>query len=380
MYAFVLFALWLLVCYCNGTNEDLSLDASFSESTARQLQGQGQGLGKGKAGKGQGMGKAPPQKRAIMAWAASLTSNDEDPAWWAKNVNSNPPQQFDHYIVRLSKVFALHSARVNFVSIGACDGTNDHTITQRYFKNPHWDGLFVEPMSINYRDLVDVLKENDVFSRSFALRAAATSKCENPTLTVTRPLYEDKGNHKAAHWLRRQIGSIKKAGATTLKDWGDEEVLCVTGPDAISHWVKASKGTPDSNMQTGFVAKKSKLPMDLKSLTPRRRPHILKVDVEGHDKEVIFSFLENSKAEELPLLVMFEAKSLGDDYDATVALMSARGYVVSEKKSDGFALLRAEKVMKNKAGRKNWEKQLESAARIAGGETETTGVVDDRRL
>lgn len=56
------------------------------------------------------------------------------------------------------------------------------------------------------------------------------------------------------------------------------------------------------------------------------RPHVLKVDVEGHDYHVILGFLGYHKKEEsdtafvpilaahqLPLIVLFEAKSIADD-------------------------------------------------------------------
>jgi len=290
-------------------------------------------------------GDMPAPKSALLAWSASLTEDDMSPDWWMKNVAPNPPQIFDHYIQQLSKLFARHGATVNFVSVGACDGTNDHTITNRFFPNKHWQAMFVEPMSNNYRDLVNVLKKNEVFSRSFALRAAATVQCTKPTITVMRPLYEDLGNTKAPHWLRRQIGSIKP-GAKTPKDWKDEEVRCVTGFDVLSLWNKATRGMQMDDIQTGYRA------TDITSKR-RRRPHILKVDVEGHDYEVLSSFLTTNMTNELPLLVSFEAKSLKENYPKMVTLLKSKGYVVSPFKSDGFALLTADHVMRKKGERRD---------------------------
>lgn len=57
-------------------------------------------------------------------------------------------------------------------------------------------------------------------------------------------------------------------------------------------------------------------------------------------------FVDNSvQANELPLLISFEAKSIKPQFNATVAYLQSRGYVVSERAddgqitNDGFALL-----------------------------------------
>ena len=41
----------------------------------------------------------------------------------------------------------------------------------------------------------------------------------------------------------------------------------------------------------------------------KRRPHILKIDVEGHDYEVLMSFvLDSTPVSDLPLLIEFEVR------------------------------------------------------------------------
>lgn len=61
----------------------------------------------------------------------------------------------------------------------------------------------------------------------------------------------------------------------------------------------------------------------------KRRPHVLKIDVEGHDYEVLMSFMDgNVKLSELPLLIDFEAKSIAKKYPLAVANME-RMYVIS---------------------------------------------------
>lgn len=102
------------------------------------------------------------------------------------------------------------------------------------------------------------------------------------------------------------------------------------------------------------------------------RPHVLKVDAEGHDYEVLMSFINPDVSDaQLPLLIDFEAKSLRDNYKDTVTLLQSRGYVVSEIQNDGFALLKADAFIrkkKSKAGGK--KKKRQSGDGGEGGEEE----------
>ena len=57
----------------------------------------------------------------------------------------------------------------------------------------------------------------------------------------------------------------------------------------------------------------------------RRRPHVIKIDAEGHDYEVLSSFVldENIPRADLPLLVDFEAKSIKKHFDKAKATMES---------------------------------------------------------
>jgi len=57
---------------------------------------------------------------------------------------------------QLSELAEAASATLFFVSVGACDGTEDPTI-KLFLKHRHWEGLFVEPMDLNVRDLQNML-------------------------------------------------------------------------------------------------------------------------------------------------------------------------------------------------------------------------------
>jgi hypothetical protein len=62
----------------------------------------------------------------------------------------------------VSKLFYIVGAYINFALVGACDGTNDRTIRDRYLVNSHWRGVFVEPFTINHRDLVNFMEKHSV--------------------------------------------------------------------------------------------------------------------------------------------------------------------------------------------------------------------------
>lgn len=76
--------------------------------------------------------------------------------------------------------------------LGACDGTGDNTIKNLYLPNEHWRGVFVEPLTMNLRDLIKYMADNNANQRSLIIHAAATSECVKPTLVMERPLYEEK--------------------------------------------------------------------------------------------------------------------------------------------------------------------------------------------
>lgn len=76
----------------------------------------------------------PALKKAMEEWSSSLIpETDYNETHWLLRFKSKAPQDyFEAYNKRLSDVFAKHGAMVNFVLIGACDGTNDKTIRLKY--------------------------------------------------------------------------------------------------------------------------------------------------------------------------------------------------------------------------------------------------------
>lgn len=293
-------------------------------------------LGKisGQEDKSSGKKQARIQGRAIRAWAKTLTNQDYDASYWSDTFHQQPSNFFEHYVEKFSNVFNQVGAMVNFVMIGACDGTHDRTISDRFVPNAHWRGVFVEPFEINHNDLVQFMTSKGVLNRATILRAAATFRCNDTTIKMKRPTFEEK-NKSLPHWMRREIGSIvpfDKLNRPATGGWIFEYVPCVNGQKILQNWTYALN-----------LASPSDAPGENRV---RLRPHVLKVDVEGHDYEVLMGFLHDGiPSAALPMLISFEAKSILKDFDRLKGHLEKRGYAVSHLANDGFALLKGDHIL-----------------------------------
>ena len=151
------------------------------------------------------------QKAAIQAWANYLEpERDYNATSWITKDRNQPQYDFDYYVSLLSNLFLEKGATVNFALVGACDGTNDNTIRNRYLPNAHWRALFVEPISLNFADLNKFLVDNKVSDRSHTIQAAVTNECTSPTIIVKTPNVDQTAGEDTTkpHWMRRQIGGI----------------------------------------------------------------------------------------------------------------------------------------------------------------------------
>lgn len=351
-----------------AAEDSSSLEAQISQTTSskrKRKSGSGKGDKKNKRRKDK---KSSPERQALTHWSEYLTENDYNYTNWRNMFHTNTASDFfNGYARKISNVFKKYEAKVNFAMVGACDGTGDNTIKYLYLPNRHWRGVFVEPISINVRDLIKFMADNDVAHRSLVIRAAATSECANSTITLERPLYEEK-NKTIPHWLRRQIGSILPDHRNhARKEWTLETVRCVTAKDILHDWAAASAGSAlamagaaggDANNNnndvneegsTGDAGFKNKIVasnhQQLIKKTKLRRPHILKIDVEGHDYDVLMGFLRHdTPVTELPLIIDFEAKSIAKKFPLAKERMEYLGYAVSPFGNDGFAILRADRI------------------------------------
>ena len=273
------------------------------------------------------------QKSAVEAWGASLVPETDYNATRWKMKLAQPQYVFDYYVRRLSDLFLDKGATVNFALVGACDGTNDNTIRERYLPSEHWRAIFVEPISLNVADLKKFLEEHGVTNRSYVLQAAVTNQCNSSTIIVKTPDKAYMQDTTKAHWMRRQIGGIvpiRPDGKPRLPTgWKAESVRCMRGSEVTKEWAEVVSRRP-----AGKRRKPAKSNI-------KRRPHILKIDAEGFDYQVLSSFLLNDTTNaELPLLINYEAKTMFANYPLAVEALERRGYVVSEFASDGFAMLK----------------------------------------
>lgn len=113
------------------------------------------------------VGRRKKDRAVLMQWARSqLLANTSD---WKNNTMDT----FHTYMQKLSKVYCDHNASMSFFLIGACDGSYDATMSY-YLMNSHWRGVFVEPDSVNFKDLTNFLVNKNVSHRSLVMQAAAT--------------------------------------------------------------------------------------------------------------------------------------------------------------------------------------------------------------
>jgi hypothetical protein len=208
---------------------------------------------------------------ALMKWKKELSLDDYNATSWQHLSKSKsgsflrPSEQFNHYALKLSRLWATSHVDVNFVLIGACDGTHDQTIRDLYIPNDHWRGLLVEPVTRNYRDLINFVASNKLSNRTSLLQAAVTNRCERPQISFKASVREDY-KPESPHWLRRQIGHIfmpeveaeklnKSIAHIDPTKWEIELVPC-----AVPHMIR---------------------------MLVDERISILKVDAEGHDHLVV---------------------------------------------------------------------------------------------
>lgn len=166
------------------------------------------------------------QQALLKEWANALDPKVDYSGThgWREMFRSNDAEEyFLGYTNKFSRIAKRLGASVNFISVGACDGTDDYTINELFLTQSHWKGVFVEPISNNFAELTTFLQVNGVANRSTAIRGAATSACPSPYLVMKRPTEEER-NKSAPHWLRRQIGHVVPQGQKSERGWILEKV------------------------------------------------------------------------------------------------------------------------------------------------------------
>lgn len=166
----------------------------------------------------------------LSKWATVLPSVDMGP-------NIMPHEYFKIYSNHLQRVFSEQQESINVLVIGACDGTEDSFIDNTYRTSNTWEGLFIEPVSFNHKDLVaNITKDPRTAGRSHVVRGAVLDECKDPTVSILRPIFEDT-NTSEPHWKRRQIAKvIDKNASASSRWWTKEHVRCLTPSQLIAAW------------------------------------------------------------------------------------------------------------------------------------------------
>lgn len=280
------------------------------------------------------------EKHAVDEWNSIINSTvmsvNGSLLDWRYALTMEQSDTLHFYMKKFDTLFLKHGFNLNFISIGACDGTYDSVIDDFFIST--WQGLFVEPMSLNVHDLQATLKRNNVAHRSHMIRAAVNETCYSDRINITRPLYEEK-RVRVPHWKRRQIGKIAdgQVDKNFGSDWVFEEVYCLTFEGIMRRW-KAFLIKDRAQLDYGNGVWSSDRTL---------RPHVVKIDTEGNDFFVVRSILNYGmiSPENLPLLLLFEVKTFSQDkFDTLKGMLEKAGYITSSynascRARDAFALL-----------------------------------------
>lgn len=153
-------------------------------------------------------------------------------------------KKFDSFTRRLNNQVVLRQKqRLSFLIIGACDGTHDELMTYHYMQDG-WDGCFIEPLSINVKDMIMQVKSiPGVSDRTLLIQGAVVKDCPSERIGVMRPSFEEL-NKSEEHWLRRQLGRIYRPNEQYRNGtfwgkkwiWVNESVACLTPSNVYAQW------------------------------------------------------------------------------------------------------------------------------------------------
>lgn len=192
-----------------------------------------------------------------------------------------PVKLFQTHLKTIAEVFNRNSVSLNYIEIGACDGENDFNL-DFYMQDSNINGLFIEPMEANVKDFQAKINQRPkTASRTIMIQAAVNETCPNTFLEFERPGVIDGA---APHWKRREIGKIKTSSNRPDISLNTELVRCMTFNDVIIDWQQQSRLRGMDHLS--------------------RRPHIVKIDTEGNDHNIIKSILL-SPSNMRPLIIFY---------------------------------------------------------------------------
>ena len=291
------------------------------------------------------------ERKAIVAFRKSIKVTE-----YRRNNSTSGSGIFYRYSDKLHKAFLKHHVSINLLVVGSCDFKGSAGVEKLAKVNSNWNGILVEPVPVNYEDLNKLLKEQKIDHRMKTLHGAVVDTCDKSTVQFAFPIGYEKYTPNAAHWLRREIGFVyhvnahKKVKDDPLKDkknWKLIDVPCYTGPQVLRKW----------RIQMQLTQKKQGSSSNIVS-----NLHVLMIDTEGSDANILTSIINALPTSQLPLLILFEWKLLSTkEQEDIIILLQSRGYAVGEshrqKQNDMFALLKPPK-MRQQELRNNKNKNI----------------------
>jgi len=206
----------------------------------------------------------------------------------------------------------LGKKEVFFVQVGSNDGVQGDPIHRLIVANPHWRGMFIEPVAF----LFERLKTNYNNEERFIFENVAVGTVESLSTFyyVSEKAKEDLGE-ELPYW-HDQIGSFDRGFILKLlgKDYGariepyivEQEVKCYPLESIL-----------DRNQVTAI--------------------DLLHIDTEGYDYKVLSQF--NFKKHR-PAVILYEHFVLSpDEFEKARALLRAEGYRLHQYEQDTLAIL-----------------------------------------
>lgn len=278
------------------------------------------------------------ERKAIVAFRKSIKNTEYSGGKW-----KNAAGIFYLYSNMLHKAFLKHNVSVNMLVVGACDFSGSSGVEGLAKESSNWNGYLVEAVPVNYEDLNKSLKQLKIDLRMKTLLGAVVDTCDKRTVQFAFPTGYEKYTPNAPHWLRREIGFLyhvntnKKDQTDHLNDkknWKLIDVPCYTGPQVLRKW----------RIQVQLAQKKQGSSSNIAS-----NLHVLMIDTEGSDANILTSILSALPSSQLPVLILFEWKLLSiKEQEDIVILLRSRGYAIGESpaqnQNDMFALLKPPKM------------------------------------
>jgi len=241
-----------------------------------------------------------------------------------------------------------HFSVPRYIKVGACDGISDVFLVNFPKNLKSWEVVLVEPVPTNFEALKMFVNSISMTNRTSTINGAVLANCEKSTISINIPIIEERYPN-LPHWLRRQLASIHSPNMTEMNErlnyhrqYTGETVRfdrtfddlyrrvlvpCVPARELTGSWPSLMEGA-EAITRASYKKKK--------------RTHVLVVDAEGSDAQVVQAVIHQQVPRALlPLAIFFESKTLNrEQVSNTQRALADRGYAFTDfyhTTSDGRA-------------------------------------------